>query len=492
MRRKPALSLILVLVILGGWLRVWRIGSQSLWFDEVFSRNVAVMSDIPTIARDGVAGDVHPPLYFMLLNVWTHFVGDSAVALRMLSALIALLALPAYYHLGRLLFDRRTGTIALLLGAISPFQIYYAQEARQYALSIMLAAWAAIGLIALIRGKRYGWPLYVLGAVGGLYTHYFTGLMLAAIHLWLIFYGPARRAWRRWLSADIIIALLFVPQLFQFTHQSAAVLSGFWIDRPNLGDPVTTLAFLMFSTTLPSILSEVAGITLVMAGLVIAGFDMLTRVPTRIRSYWILCIGTIITPLLFALIFSLLRSPIYLQKSFGLLSPFLLMALASGVAYVRPPSLGAIRSIGLIGLMIFGTVSHALTPDIRKPPFQQIAADLMADPDSATTPILYLHDSAYLPLSYYAPTLTGLAYIVDLQNRSWLFPETWRIFGVKRQSRDEIQRWVAEYHGKLRVILTANAEASEQVTLKMLLDRNCLYQMHDYPPAVSVYYFVCP
>lgn len=479
-----------MLLVVGAWLRVWSIGHNDLWFDEVFSRNVAVLSDVLTIARNGVAGDVHPPLYFMALSLWVRVAGESAVSLRMLSALFALLALPACYHLGRLLFNARAGQIALALAALSPFQIYYGQEARQYMLSVMLAAWAGVGLIELLRGRRYGWPLYVLAAAGGLYTHYFTALLLAALHLWLALHGPARREWRRWLSADLAIAVLFAPQLLVFARQAGAVLGGFWIDKPNPAAPITTLTFLLFSTTLPGGAVEVAAIVVVICALVLAGLDVL-RGPRRSHAAWWICLGAVLLPIFAVLAFSLARSSIYLDRSFGLLSPFLLAALGGGAASARRPSLTPVLIVLLAGLMLLGALNYTARPDVRKPPFGQIAADLLAKPDSLSIPIYYLHDAAYLPMSYYAPALNGLAQVVDLGDRSWLFPQTWRIFGVERTPRADLAHTLAEKHGRFRVVVTANLEPLEQAILRVLLSRNCLIARAEYPPFVTVFEFTC-
>src|SRR5215468_10740695 len=135
--------ILLVLLIVGCWLRVWAIGKNSLWFDEAFSRDVVLHSNLADIARNQIVGDTQPPVHFLLLYVWTRIAGDSEVSLRILSAFAAMLALPAFYHLGRILFNRQAGTFAMLLGALSPLQITYAQEVRNYyALSIVLAAWA--------------------------------------------------------------------------------------------------------------------------------------------------------------------------------------------------------------------------------------------------------------------------------------------------------------------------------------------------------------
>jgi mannosyltransferase len=493
--KRSAIGLLLLLLIAGCWLRVWRIGSNSLWFDEAFTRDVAVYGNPLTIARNEI-GDLHPPLYFVLLSIWVRLAGDSEVSLRALSAFAAMLALPAFYHLGRLLFNRRAGTVALILGAFSPLQIYYAQEVRNYMLSITMAAWMLVGLVALLRGKRYGWPIFVLAALGGLYTHYFTGLLLVAVNLWLLLYRPARQQWRRWLPADIVIAVLYVPQLSPFIQQSQAVIGSFWIDKPNPAAPITTLTFLLFGTSFPHSVDFIP-ILVLMVVLVIAALDIFRKAPRRIRPYWLLCAASILVVLLSVMGISLVRSSIYLDKSFGLLSPLLIAAIAGSVAYARRPSPVPWLTALLVVLMIVGVLNHAFVPDPAKPPFRQIAADLLARPDALSVPILYLHDSLPLSMDYYAPALTRLARVVNLEDRSWLwpqgavFPQTWHTFGIDRLSRDQIADWLAGYHGPLRVFVSAALEPPEQATLLRLLKSPCTRRMTSYGPFVSLYEFEC-
>src|SRR5450432_708387 len=495
--RSATPKVVFVFLIIGCWLRVWGIGVNSLWFDEVFTRNVVVYNhSLFDIARSQVLMDLHPPLYFVLLAAWTRMAGDSEVSLRMLSALIAMLGIPAFYHIGRLLFNRRTGTIALILVALSPLQIYYGQEARNYILSVTLAAWMLVGLLGILRGKRYGPLLYLAAGIAGLYTHYFNGLLLAALHGWLLLYAPARKRWRVWLVCDLAIALLFVPQLTTFLRESQAVLGSFWIPKPNPAAPITTLTFLLFGMSLPAGV-DVIGIVGVIVALAIAALDMLRQAPRRVRSNWLFCVGTVALVLFSIMLVSYARSSIYLDKSFALLSPLLIVALAAGAAYARRPSPAPILVVALGALMLVGILNHALLPDPAKPPFRQIAADLMQQPDATTTPILYLHDSIPLSIDYYAPPLTTKAHVVDLGNRSWLwpqdslFPQTWQLFGIQRFSRSDIAAWLAEYHGKLRAFTTPFLEPPEQDTLTMLL-RTCESRFEDYRAGIRLYEFTCP
>jgi len=492
--QKRAVGWLLILLIIGCWLRVWGVGRNDLWFDEVFARNLATSNSLWDIARNQGIGDLHPPLYFMLLHSWIRLAGDSPVALRMLSALAVMLAIPAYYHLARLLFEERAGRIALILAVLSPLPIYYGQEARNYSLSILFGTYAAWGLVALLRGKRYGAPLYIAAAVAGMYAHYFNGLALAAVHLWIVLYAPARRQWRRWLSADVVIALLFAPQLIQWVSQLQAISTSYWIPKPNPAAPITTLTFLLFGMTLPRIV-DIIGIVVVIAALAIITLDMVRRAPRRVRPYWWLCIGTVIVMLLGVMAISLIRSSIYLDKSFAVLSPFLISALAAGVAYARKPSPAPYLVYAVMLLMGIGLANHILSPDPAKPPFRTIAADLSQRPDSANVPILLLHDAASLPIGYYAPDLIKLMRIVNLGEQSWLypqsalFPQTWDRWGYTRLSREDMLRWLSTYQGKLRVIATSNLEPPEQEVLAALRQTACTQRVTNYLPFVAVFDF---
>jgi uncharacterized membrane protein len=491
-----SLSLLLLFLSIGALLRILNIGYHSLWFDEAFTRDLVNHNSFSGIAQNIVVGELHPPLHFLLLKAWVQLVGDSDLALRMISALVAILAIPAFYYIGRLLFNERVGTIALILGSLSPLQVYYAQETRNYIFAITCTAWALVGLLTIAKSKRYGWLLYVIASVFGLYTHYFVGLVIASLHMVLFLYSPFRKAWKQWLSADIAIGLLFVPQIFQLLPQLEAIGKGYWIPKPNPAQPLATLTFMLFGTTLPPALGLIAIIVLICT-LAIIALDMLTKVPPHIRDSWLLCAVSVLAVVAGVYVYSMVRNSIYLDKSFSLLSPLFLTVLAAGIVYARRPSPVPFLGIGLVFLMIIGLVAYLFAPDPTKPPFRQIAADLMQNPDALSVPIVYLHDSAALSIDYYAPKLKKLSKVIDLEDKSWLwpqgalFPQTWQIFGFDRPKRSEINAWLANFHGKLRVIAPVNLEPEELNTLTNLLKSDCTHEEKAYP-SVSVYEFICP
>lgn len=483
------LRVLLIALIVGAWLRIYGLNIHSLWFDEVFSQRVVSLFDPIELFQNGVAGDVHPPLYFALLWLWVQLTGESVVALRMLSVLIALLALPACYHLGRLMFGHRAGAPALILAAVAPYQVYFAQETRQYALSFTALAWAGVGLAALWRGKRCGWLLYVVGAAISLYTHYICGLTLAVLHLWLLGYAPMRAKWRQWLSADVVIALLYLPQAFTFLSQTSAVFEGFWIRPPSPLAPVFSAGYLIFAVVLPVALMPL-GVVAVWLLLAVNALDMRRIKQAEVRSAWLFCMLAVFGTLVAALLISI-RAPIYSERSFGMVAPFMVVGLAGGAAYAPRRSPARLLYAALIVACLGGVVSHYTPPDLLRPPFRQIAADLRALPEPERVPILYLHDGAYLPMTYYTPDLLANARLVFTEARSWLYPRTWELLGIQRYSRAEIAAWLADYQGVLRIVYYGGTLPEEEATLRALLARCPVQRELDYPPFVILYEVRC-
>ena len=84
---------------------------------------------LKTLSR-ALREDGHPPLYYYLLHVWTGWFGTSGAAVRSLSGVVAVAALPLAWALGRRLGGPRTAALATVLLATSPFAIRYATEAR--------------------------------------------------------------------------------------------------------------------------------------------------------------------------------------------------------------------------------------------------------------------------------------------------------------------------------------------------------------------------
>ncbi|HEX2577154.1 MAG TPA: glycosyltransferase family 39 protein [Aquihabitans sp.] len=213
---------LLVVAVLAGV--VARFTARSaLWLDE------AISVDIARLPLDQIAGalreDGHPPVYYYLLHVWTGWFGTSSTAVRSLSGVVAVAALPLAWALGRRLGGRRTAALATVLLATSPFAVRYATEARMYSLMTFLCLAGLLAVHRALEAPRLGrlLPVAVVAAATPL-THYWGMWVLAAAVIALAVAGwrhPAVRGAALRVGAAIAAgALAFVPWLPTVAYQA--------------------------------------------------------------------------------------------------------------------------------------------------------------------------------------------------------------------------------------------------------------------------------
>lgn len=122
----------------------------------------------------------HSPFYFLLARVWMFLFGHSIIASRVLPALISLISLPFMYLLAWELFQSsQTALLATAFLALSPFDILFAQTARQYSLLTLLVIASGYALLKALHWRNpLFWAGYSLACIFGLYTHVLFGLTI--------------------------------------------------------------------------------------------------------------------------------------------------------------------------------------------------------------------------------------------------------------------------------------------------------------------------
>lgn len=197
------------------------ISSYSYWGDEIIS--VITSLSPPKEFLQRVLGDVHPPLYPIVLRIWMAVFGSGEVATRSLSFLLVALSLVALAWLtsGRPLLYR---FVALAFLGSSPSFAFYGQETRPYGMLLCLSTITTLLFIKL-REKASAaifrdYLLYFIAALLLSLTHYFGWLWVFFLCM-LQLTQPTATAERR-------LALILLPCIFiwPIIHISLGEISG--------------------------------------------------------------------------------------------------------------------------------------------------------------------------------------------------------------------------------------------------------------------------
>lgn len=160
MTRKTYIALALVILLLGGGLRFYRIAERSLWLDEARVANYARQSFSNNITKTRLGSS--SPITFPLILQAVQRTHDSAFAIRSTAAAFSLLAILAVLALPGLGFDRIAALVSASVLAVSPSQVRYAQEVREYSLSVLLASLLLLSLVAVTNQRRRARTLVVI------------------------------------------------------------------------------------------------------------------------------------------------------------------------------------------------------------------------------------------------------------------------------------------------------------------------------------------
>lgn len=116
--------------------------NQSLWLDEAITAKVVHQFSLFQISSLFSPADFHPPLYYIVMKMWTAVFGYSEIALRMPSVIFSLLTGHAIFLIGTRLKNQKFGLWAAALYLFNPLVIYYSQEARMYSMVTFLLTFA--------------------------------------------------------------------------------------------------------------------------------------------------------------------------------------------------------------------------------------------------------------------------------------------------------------------------------------------------------------
>lgn len=256
-------TFLVIVALLGACLRFTHLDKKIYWIDEVhtslraagFSRTEFVAQaprnkivGIEQLHRfqkltpernmwagvKAIASSEHSPLYYGLARIGMELFGSSIKVTRWVAAALGLLLLPAIYLLSQELFNSRLiSLVVTALVAVSPVQILYAQEAREYSLFAVTIVVASLAFLRLLKTRKNSrnWHWYGLSIALGLYTQpLFLMVMIAHGFYSLVITGFSwGNLLKKYCYATALGIFLFIPWILVFIFNQDGV--GMWIER---------------------------------------------------------------------------------------------------------------------------------------------------------------------------------------------------------------------------------------------------------------------
>ena len=388
---------------------------RGIIYDDAFSFFLSAQS-LPAIVR-GTAADTMPPLYYFLLHFWISL-GQNLWYLRLMSVAFNLASVLLLFWLVRSLLGEPAGLAAAFIAAISPFQIYHAQDLRMYALLALCQIayafffsriWKSYQPVATILSPgsetppaqnrishRLDWLGLVISGALAMYSHNLAIFVLVVPNLFLLI----RREWKlsgRLLVAQALIGLLALPWMLMLPGQIAKIQTAFWTPRPGIVEILQ--AVIMFTAALP-----LPGIWLIIAAILslqVLVMVIVEAVRRRNRDSGLgLLASFAIFPPLMLFIVSYVMRPVFVPRAF-FFSSLAFYGIAGGLIVKNwPKGPGVLILAGFVLAACVALPYQYSFNEFPRSPFDQASAYL----DQVIQPgDVVVHDDklSYFPCLYF-------------------------------------------------------------------------------------------
>lgn len=392
---------------------------KPLWYDETFTALVASLPMPRMLAA--VAGDVHPPLWYLIEWAVVRLLGHSEAALRLPALLFGVVSAYLTYRLALALNLRQEAAIlAAVFLALMPAQVYYSQEARMYTLLQAAVLLAALGI-----ATRRPWVM-AAGMTIALYAHNLGGVyvaLLVGLHIWI----EGLATWPLPLAS---VAIVYLPWLPITLAQATDVANGFWLPAYDVGGYISEWV----RTAIMGAPANVAvPLALLVIGLAALVWWVVTRCTGQMATSVAITAALAFGPPLILVMISTIFRPMFLHRALLPTLPFLSIGTAAAIGMLP----GDCRRIILVVVALSLILSVGIVQK-REGEMARWLADQVRDQCRAGATLWHANLASYIGLAYYLPDCRQAVW-PDAGNLSQaLTISTQRAMGITRAKAADI------------------------------------------------------
>ena len=453
---------LLCVLVLAAALRVYGLWDRSFWKDEAAQLYLSTLVGPPfNLLNTDYTND--PPLCPLLVHFWYGLVRalpfvapESALCdalLRLLPCFFGVLGVALTFFAGRLILeDDRSALIGAFLFAISPFQVFYAQELRAYAILAALCLLALIFLWKSLHENRWWhWAGLALSLTLAIYAQFVAVWIVTALNLYFVL--NLKSYWRflgRWILCNLLIIVLSIPGLRMAFFISAVFerAAAQWYPWPTLRIVLITFKDFFAGYSPNAMAYKALVIISAVAGL--AGAYRLRKNP---RALWLLVAVAVFPIAAYAWYSNRGKFPYYTHRLMIASAAPCYLLVAHGLAGLRRRAVAGIVLVAFTVLTLpclddyYRQRLHPLWDHvigvIYKPENREAAHYIAARLEKGDF-VGHRNDLTLLPFQYYIPS-TSVPWISYF--RLSMTPTEQRILGFSAGYRHETMR--AYYHPPL-------------------------------------------
>lgn len=438
---------LLGILIIGFLLRIVSL-NQSLWLDEAISIQAVKNFSYLDIISKFSPGDLHPPLYYLMLKMWSNVFGTTEIAIRLLSVTFGVSTMYFLYRIGEKLFNKYIGITCLILLTFSPLHIYYSQEARMYvpaAFFSIAAVWFFVNLITSDKQKLLDKFLFVISAVMLVYTNYIASFTLLFLATSLIL---EKKSWyknsKNWIFVWVVIAILSLPLILLILEQIENIADArkntplWWTLLGKTSAKEVLLVPAKFMLGRISFADKQLYTAVVVVSTVIFSLPFLLalKVWKKNKFVWL----WFLIPLSLALLQGVLFSGFSYFRLIFLLPAFYLL-LSIGLFSVKQRKLRLITGVGIVIISLLASSYYLINPRFHREDWRAAVAYVENNSDVNAVSIFVTNNQrdAY---NYYGKTVSAFGpqrLDEPLPGKIWLFRYVQPIFDPQDNVRVKIE-----------------------------------------------------
>ncbi|NLO40181.1 MAG: DUF2141 domain-containing protein [Ruminiclostridium sp.] len=384
------------------------ITNESLWYDESYTGALVrrTMADIIRIT----SGDNHPPLYYLMLRVFTLIFGNTVFSLRAFSVIGALLLASLGIGPVRRALGERVGILYTILSLTMPITIAMAQEARMYTWAAFLVTGSALyGYFSYEEGKFKDWVLFCVFSVAAALTHYYALLAVIIIcALVLLMMLIKKKKTLPFLHAAAVMAVSYIPWFVKLIGAMNRVKESYWITTVTSNVIQNTFSY-PFSNKFCIPLSESFPAFCYMIAAIILSWGILSKIFQKDKKVIlpIIALGTYLLTIIAGIIASWVIRPVlverYMVNVLGLFILALSYAMANLGKKITPTIVALVLILTVSGLQIHHTLTNRFNG-----PMKEAVQTLEVQPGD-----IFLHTDEHTigTFSYYYPDNMNYYYV---------------------------------------------------------------------------------